>query len=81
MRRDHRQTRSGSSRQLEEFIARTLGERIAKVPSKKARPKEAFQSGQERFVIYVRRLPILTPKEKEEVREGLEPIWNAVKDA
>jgi len=70
-----------SSRQVGEFIARALGERVATVSPKKARPKKAFQSSQERFVIYVRRLPTLTPNEKKEIREGLEPIWNAVKDA
>jgi hypothetical protein len=70
-----------STRQVNGFIARTLGERVARVPGKKARSKRAFSSSQEKFVVYVKRIPKLTLQEKKELREGLEPIWNAVKDA
>ncbi len=74
-------TANWSSRQVEEFIARELGERLAKAPRKKTRSKRGFQSTKERFVVFVQRIPKLTPQERRELREGLEPIWNAVKDA
>jgi len=74
-------TANWTSRQVNEFIARALGERVAKVSRKKARSKKGFQSTKERFVVFLQRLPKLTPQEKKELREGLEPIWNAVKDA
>jgi hypothetical protein len=70
-----------SSRQVEEYVARALGERVAKAPRKKTRSKRGFQSTKVRFVVFVQRIPKLTAQERKELREGLEPIWNAVKDA
>lgn len=70
-----------SSRQVNAFIARTLGKSPAKASRKKSRSKRAFKSTKEQFVVYVQRIPKLTLEEKKELRAGLEPIWNAVKDA
>ena len=74
-------TANWSSRQVEEFIARALGERVAKAPRKKTRPRKPFNSSNGRFVVFLRRLTTLTPQEKKELRHGLEPIWDVVKDA
>jgi len=70
-----------SSRQVNAFIARALGEPAAKASRKRTRSKGAFQSSKEKFVVYVRRISKLMPQEKKELRQALEPIWNAVKDA
>jgi len=66
---------------VNEFIARALGERVAKVSRKKDRSKKGFQSTKERFVVFLQRLPSSRPRKRGSFARGWKPIWNAVKDA
>jgi ParB/RepB/Spo0J family partition protein len=71
-------TANWSSRQIESFVARTLG--TTKPKRKKTRSQKCFKLTNWKLVLDLRRAPKLVGEERKALRKILEPVWNALKD-